>query len=51
VSVAASGTARVPDGGLVILLPRQESRDIHSETGRVASDTSGGSRRSIRIVP
>ena len=50
-SVTASGTAQVPDGGLTVLLPRQEARDIHAGSGRLVGDTLGGDWRTVRIAP
>jgi hypothetical protein len=49
-SVTAKGTVRLPESGLTILLPRQESRDVRPTSGRLTDDTLGGDWRTIRIV-
>ena len=50
-SVTASGTARLPDEGLTVLLPRQEAREIQLVAGRLAADVPGGDWRTLRIAP
>ena len=49
-SVKATGTAKVPEGGLTVLLPRQEARDIQLASGRLLSDVPGGDWRTVRIA-
>ena len=50
-SVKATGTAKVPEGGLTVLLPRQEARDIQLASGRLLSDVPGGDWRTVCIAP
>ena len=49
-SVKATGTAKVPEGGLTVLLPRREARDIQLASGRLLSDVPGGDWRTVRIA-
>ena len=51
VSTTAAGMAGMPEKGLTILLPRQESRAIRPESGKILADRQDGGWRVIRIAP
>lgn len=48
-SITATGTARGPEDGVSLLLPRQESRAIRLTSGSLLSDTLGGDWRIVRV--